>query len=98
MAPSPEGKELLERLLSSESKGELLMLFHKNPGIVDSIEGVARRIGKGKDQIESDVKDFIDLGLFNTTTAGKMVLISFSKERDREIQDSVTRYIKGGPK
>ncbi len=46
----------------------------------------------------NDVKDFIDLGLFNTVTAGKMVLISFSKERDREIQDSVTRFIKGGPK
>ena len=98
MSPTPEGKELLERLLSSESKGELLMLFHKNPGIVDSIEGVARRIGKGKDQIEGDVKDFLDLGLFNTVTAGKMVLISFSKERDREIQDSVTRYIKEAPK
>ena len=98
MAPSLEGKELLERLLSSESKGELLMLFHKNPGIVDSVEGVARRIGKGKDQIESDVKDFIDLGLFNTVTAGKMVLISFSRVRDKEIQDSVTRYIKEGPK
>jgi hypothetical protein len=92
------GKELLERLLSSESKGELLMLFHKNPGIVDSIDGVARRIGKGKNQIENDVKDFIEMGLFNTVTAGKMVLISFSKEKDKEIQDSVTRYIKGEQK
>jgi predicted transcriptional regulator len=93
-----EGKELLERLLSSESKGELLMLFHKNPGLVDSMEGVARRIGKGPEQIDGDVKDFIEMGLLKTTAAGKMVLISFSKERDKEIQESVTRYIKGGTK
>lgn len=95
MSHTLEGKELLERLLGSESKGELLMLFHKNPGIVDSIDGVARRIGRSSTQIEGDVKDFIEIGLFKTANAGKITLISFNRSRDEQVQASITKYIKG---
>ena len=98
MTSPVEGKELMERLLGSESKGELLMLFHKNPGLVDTVEGVARRIGKHEDQIEVDVNDFVDVGLFNKIEAGKLTLVSFNRERDSEIKDSVTRYIRGSGK
>jgi hypothetical protein len=90
-----EGKDLLDRLLGSETKGELLMLFHKNPGIVDSRQGVARRIGKSPEQIARDVEDFTELGLFKVVKAGKLELISFDRMRDSEIQDSVTRHIMG---
>ena len=38
------GGALLRRLLSSEVKAELLVLFHKNPELIDTVEGVARRI------------------------------------------------------
>ena len=89
---------MMERLLGSESKGELLMLFHNNPGLVDSMEGVARRLGKHSGQIEADIKDFIDLGLLVPISAGKLALISFSKERDAQIQESMSRYIKGDTK
>lgn len=95
MTQPKDGKELVERLLSSESKGELLMLFHKNPGLVDTVEGVARRIGRHEDQIVGDVKDFIEMGLFKESKAGKLTLVSFDQEKDREIQGSMTRYIRG---
>ena len=95
MSASPQGKELMELLLGSETKGELLMLFHRNPGIVDSMEGVARRIGRRGDQIESDVRDFVELGLLRKTSAGKIELLAFREDRDREIQASMTNYIRG---
>ena len=98
MTPTPEGKDLMEILLSSESKGELLMLFHKNPGIVDTVEGVARRIGKGKDEIEGDVKDLSEIGLLKIMNVGKLTLLSFSKEKDAEIQASMTQFIIGSEK
>ena len=89
------GKALIERLLSSESKGELLSLFHKNPGLIDSLEGVARRIGKGKDDIEADVKDFLEMGLLKSLSVGKMNLLSLSREKDMELQASMADYFKG---
>jgi hypothetical protein len=89
------GKELMERLLGTESKGELLMLFHRNPGIVDTVDGVARRLGKHGSQIEADIDDFLDLGILVKIEAGKLALISFSKEKDSEIQNSISSFISG---
>jgi hypothetical protein len=98
MSPDLGGKDLIEVLLSSESKGELLMLFHKNPGIVDTVEGVARRIGKGKDEIEGDIKDFSEIGLLKVMNIGKLTLLSFNKQKDAEIQASMTQFIIGSAK
>jgi hypothetical protein len=95
MTPDLGGKDLLEILLGSESKGELLMLFHKNPGIVDTVEGVARRIGRGKDEIEGDIKDFTEIGLLRVVNVGKLALLSFDKQKDAEIQASMTQFIMG---
>jgi hypothetical protein len=98
MSPDLGGKDLIEVLLSSESKGELLMLFHKNPGIVDTVEGVARRIGKGKDEIEGDIKDLSEIGLLKVMNVGKLTLLSFNKQKDAEIQASMTQFIIGSAK
>ncbi len=43
---SSEDEVLLQRLLSSEIKTDLLMLFHRNPGRLHTTSGVALRIGR----------------------------------------------------
>lgn len=88
-----KGKELLQRLLASEVKGELLTLFHRNPGLVDSMDGVARRIGKGRQEVEGDVNDFLEMGLLKSTQAGKLNLISLNIEKDKEVQVSLAEYL-----
>lgn len=95
MTQVPPGKDLLERLLASESKGEILTLFHKNPGLVDSLDGVARRIGKAQHQIEDDVKDFVELGLLKRTHVGNIELISLDKQKDAQVQASLADYFGG---
>ena len=95
MNSTPIGKELVQRLLTSESKGEILTLFHKNPGLIDSMDGVARRIGKGKNQIEDDVKDFLEMGLLRSKTVGQIQLISLDKSKDMEVQNSLADYFRG---
>ncbi len=89
------GKDLLERLLSSEAKGEMLTLFHKNPGLIDTIDGVGRRVGKSKEQIEVDINDFVEMGILKTIKAGKLILYSLNTQRDQEIQASLAEYFGG---
>ena len=89
------GKDLLERLLSSEAKGEMLTLFHKNPGLIDTVDGIGRRVGKSKEQIEVDVKDFVEMGILKTVKAGKLTLYSLNAQRDQEIQASLAEYFGG---
>jgi len=89
------GKDLLERLLSSEAKGEMLTLFHKNPGLIDTVDGIGRRVGKSKEQIEVDVKDFVEMGILKAIKAGKLTLYSLNAQRDQEIQASLAEYFGG---
>lgn len=95
MSASTTGRALLERLLSSESKGELLALFHRNPGLVDTMDGIARRLGKSSESIGEDVEDFEQMGLLLNRKVGKLILISLNREKDREVQSSLAEYFRG---
>jgi len=88
------GADIVKRLFSSENKVDLLALFHKNPGLIDTMAGVARRIGRTADTIETDVRAFVDLGLLRTTRIGKLEAIRLSRARDTEIQEILVRYMK----
>lgn len=84
----------MNRLLSSEMKGDILVLFHKNPGLIDNIDGVARRIGRTASTVESDVKDLVNLGVLKTKRIGKSEVILLNHTRDKEIQDIVANHIR----
>ena len=90
-----EGNELLSRLLSSEVKGDLLVMFHKNPGIMDTMDGVARRIGRTASVVEADVEDLVKLGLLRKKRIGKLEVILLNREVDKKIQESITEHVRG---
>lgn len=89
-----EAAQTLATLLSSEVKGDLLTLFHRNPGLVDSLDGVARRIGKTGTSIELDIKSLVNLGVLKTKKIGTMEVFSLNRTRDREILDALANQIK----
>jgi len=89
-----DGKGLLNRLLSSEIKGDLLVLFHKNPGLIDTVEGVARRIGRTSRSAEADIKDFIGLGILRTRKIGESQVVSLDHSKDKEVQRIVASHVK----
>jgi predicted transcriptional regulator len=87
--------ELVSRLLSTETKGYLLALFRKNPGLIDTLEGVARRIGMNAESVRQDVNDLIEIGILNRRKIGNNEVISLNREKDKEIQKKVRKYIMG---
>ncbi len=89
------GADILNRLLSSEAKGELLVLFHRNPGLIDTIDGVARRVGRTGDSVAQDVSDLIDVGVLRKNTIGNSEVLFLDRQRDREIQETVASYFEG---
>jgi predicted transcriptional regulator len=90
-----EGSELLTRLLSSEVKGDLLVMFHKNPGIMDTMDGVARRIGRTASVVETDVEDLVKLGLLRKKRIGKLEVVLWNREVDKRIQESIAEHVRG---
>ena len=86
--------EIYSKLLSSDTKVDLLALFHNNPGLIDSSEGVARRIGRTASEIEPDVKDLIDLGLLVKERFGKLDIVSLDTNKDKQIQEIISNQLK----
>jgi len=88
-----EPSELIRRLLASEVKGDLLVLFHKNPGLIDSLDGLARRIGRTADSVKADVEDLVRLGVLRTEKIDRSEVIFLDHARDREVQEAIARYL-----
>lgn len=91
-----EEPDLLGKLLSSDVTKELLVLFHSNPGLVDTLEGTARRIGRTRGSIEADVKDLVSLGLLRMEKIGGSEVVLFDRAKDQEIQEIIVARLKQG--
>jgi hypothetical protein len=88
-----QGESLVQRMLSSDVKTDLLTLFRGNPGLIDGIDGVAQRIGRTPEAIETEVDDLLELGILRKKQVGKIGLLSIQKERDAEIQVAMASYL-----
>jgi hypothetical protein len=87
-------QQLFSTLLASEVRGELLVLFHRNPGLIDNLDGVARRIGRTAALIEQDVRALVEVGVLIQKKIGNSEVIRLDRQKDREILDSVANQIR----
>src|SRR5438132_512296 len=88
------GGEILSTLLASEVRGDLLILFHKNPGLIDTVDGIARRIGRTTISVISDVRELVQLGLLKQKRIGASEVLFLDRAKDREILESVANNLK----
>jgi hypothetical protein len=85
---------LFEMLISTEAKCDLLVLLHKNPGLIDTCERVARRIGRIAKSIEADVRDLVTLGILKIRQIGGREVLLFDRSKDRETQETIVNRLK----
>jgi hypothetical protein len=88
------GSEILSTLLGSEVRGDLLVLFHRNPGLIDTVDGVARRIGRTTVSVISEVRELLQLGVLKQKRIGTSEVVFLDRAKDREILDSVANHLK----
>jgi hypothetical protein len=82
------------KILDSDIKSDLLTLFYNSPGVIDTMDGVAWRIGlQGKD-IEKDVKELVEIGLLKVKRFSKNEVIFYQRSRDMEIQQILSHRFK----
>jgi predicted transcriptional regulator len=89
----PPGQEILDVLLANETRADLVSLFRKNPGLIDSLDGVARRIGRSPSVIENDVEQLVKVGVLKTRKLGESQVVSLDRPRDKQIQSEVGEFL-----
>jgi len=80
--------KLFERLLDTDIKADLLTLFHNNANMSETAEGLARRIGRTPAEVQRELEDLVGLGILK-----KVEVYSFGVDRDREIQDAISKQL-----
>lgn len=88
------GSEILSTLLGSEIRGDLLVLFHRNPGLIDTVDGVARRIGRTTIAVISEVRELLQLGVLTQRRIGTSEVVFLDRARDRDLLESVANHLK----
>jgi hypothetical protein len=84
----------LSTLLGSEVRGDLLVLFHRNPGLIDTVDGVARRIGRTTVAVISEVRELLQLGVLKQKRIGTSEVVFLDRAKDRELLESVANHLK----
>jgi hypothetical protein len=84
----------LSTLLGSEVRGDLLVLFHRNPGLIDTVDGVARRIGRMTVAVISEVRELLELGVLRQKRIGNSEVVFLDRAKDRELLESVANHLK----
>jgi DNA-binding transcriptional ArsR family regulator len=93
MEKSRSGESLLQNLLGSDSKAQLVVLFRRNPGLIDEIDAIARRVGKKKESVEADLNDLVEAGVVKRGQVGNVEVFSLDRKRDVEVQRAVGSYL-----
>ena len=89
-----DAKEITGILLSSDVKGDLLSLFHRNPGLIDTLDGVALRVGRRGEAIEDDVLELVELGFLRSRRIGDQKVLTLDRARDRELQEALAEHVR----
>ena len=84
--------ENIANIMSSPIAMQMKSLFKSNPDLVDTMDGIARRMGLPKDKIESDVFSLMNLGVIKTRYLGTTPVLYLDKKKIEEI-DSISAKI-----
>jgi predicted transcriptional regulator len=82
------------KLLSSDIKVDVLKLFHGSPGLIDTLDGIALRIGRKRSEIGEDVTALLELGVLLKKQIGKSEVIYFDTAKDSEIQEKIAERLR----
>jgi len=91
-------RELSQKLIGTEIKAELLRLFHMNPGILDTVESIARRIGRMPKDVETEISTLVELGVLRKERFGKLDVLSLNTSKDKEVQKKLAALIEESAK
>ena len=80
--------KLFERLLDSDVKADLLTFFHNNANLSETPEALARKVGRNQVEVQRELEDLVELGILK-----KVEVYSFGMDRDKEIQDAISKQL-----
>ena len=87
----PEVLEFLKTTVNSFIKWDLVIFFFENPHTTDTIDNIARYIGRDAAVIQTDLEDLVKAGVLEQHTSGTLTVYSLTK--DAQIREKIKHFV-----
>lgn len=74
---------------------DVLVMFRRNPGLIDTVEGIAMRVGAKSQLITKEIAELEGRRILQKKMIGKSEVYFLNRERDAQVQKEVASYISG---
>ena len=81
----------VEAWVASEAKIAIAVFFRNNPGVVDTLENVARRLALPPEVLEHEIADHVRVGLLRERKTKGGTIYMLDRRRRAEIEGYVER-------
>jgi hypothetical protein len=85
----PEFSKIMELWMASDLKVQVLVFYHDNPGTIETMDGLAKRLGTNIDMLRKEVADDVANGLIQERKAGDRTFLVFDRKRDADVQSAI---------
>jgi hypothetical protein len=75
---SPELRKLFEVWSDTDLKAQLVVFYHNNPGVIETVEGLARRLGIQPTALRQALLDPVHMGLLQERKLGDKVVLVYN--------------------
>lgn len=87
-------KQLFDLWMDSPLKVQIVSFYHHNPGMIETVEGLAQRIGSDPEMVRKTVADHVKLGFLRERNLGTLKVIVYDPNTEKRLQDFVAQKVK----
>lgn len=82
------------RGIDSDEKVRLIAFFRRNPGVIETIDGLSRRLALPRARLESQIHDVVSTGLLRERRIGDRVVVMVDRERLDALTGTIEEMLK----
>lgn len=91
----PEGlRKLFEVWVDSDLKAQVVVFYNENPGVIETVDGLARRLGLHAEALRAAIDDHIRYGLLHERRVGDKTVLIFNRDRRAALQDAIVQALR----
>lgn len=75
--------------VDSDLKVQVLVFFHNNPGMIETLQGLSRRLGLQADALKEEIADHIRLGILTERQVGGKTVLMYNQKREKDVAEFV---------
>ncbi len=90
----PDLKKLFEVWMDNETKLMITVFFRNNPGVIETLEGLAVRLGTTPDALRDAIADHVSIGLLKERKVGDKTVLVYDRDMRMDMEAFIAEEIK----